>query len=101
MPLCNHLFDIFGHHRAACGLAGVLSRRGCAVESAVGQVCRESGAKITTNVRVRNLDIATDGRRLEVVDEGITLFGGVQLAIDAKLVAAHHGDGKPLRRADT
>ena len=53
---------------------------------------------------VRNLDIVqgnTDSRRLEVVAEGLSLFGGVQLALDATMVSAHHGDGTPLRKADT
>ena len=30
---CGRLFDVFGHHRASCALAGVLGRRGFAVES--------------------------------------------------------------------
>ena len=46
---------------------------------------------------VRDLDLSqapgVDGRRLEVVAEGLSLFGGVQLAIDATLVSALHGDG--------
>ena len=53
---------------------------------------------------VRDLDIAqgnSDSRRLEVIAEGLSLFGGVQLALDATLVFAHHGDGTPLRKADT
>ena len=52
---------------------------------------------------VRDLDIArsnTDARRLEVVAEGLSVFGGVQLVLDATLVSAHHGDGTPLRKAD-
>ena len=47
-----------------------------AVESVVGQICRESGAKVSTIVMVRNLDNATgsaDGRRLEVVAEGLSI----------------------------
>ena len=61
--VCGGLPDVLGHHRAACGVAGV-------VESVVEQICREIGARVSTNVVVRNLDIATrsaDGRRLEVV----------------------------------
>ena len=45
---------------------------------------------------VRNLDIArssTDARSLEVVAEGLAIFGGVQYAVDATLVSA-----PPLRR---
>ena len=61
--------------------ARVLGRRGFAVENAVAQICREGGA---------SLDISpvgsTDSRRLEVVAEGLSLYGGCQLAIDATLV---------------
>ena len=101
--VCGRRLDVFGHHRAACSRAGVLGRRGFAVESAVEQICREAGARVSTNVMVRDLDIArsnTDSRRLEVVAEGLSVFGGVQLALDATLVSAHHGDGTPLRKAD-
>ena len=101
---CGRPLDVLGHHRATCGKVGVLSRRGYAVVSTVAQICRESGARVSTNVMVRNFDIAqgnADSRRLEVVAEGLSLFGGVQLALDAMLVSAHHGDGTPVRKADT
>ena len=46
---------------------------------------------------VRDLDLSqvpgVDGRRLEVVAEGLSLFGGAQLAIDATLFSALRGDG--------
>ena len=74
------------------------------MESAVAQICREAGARVSTNVIVRNLDIVqdnNDSRKLEVIAEGLSLFGGVQLALDATLVSAHHGDGTPVRKADT
>ena len=78
--LCGCPLDVFGHHRAACATAGVLGRRGFAVESAVAQICREGGARVSTNVMVRDLDISqsnsTDSRRLEVIAEGLSLFGG-------------------------
>ena len=96
--VCGRRLDLFGHHRAACSRAGVLSRRGFAVESAVEQICRQAGARVSTNVMIRDLDIAgsnTDARRLEVVAEGLSIFGGVQLALDATLVSTHHGDGTP------
>ena len=101
--VCGRRLDLFGHHRAACSKAGVLSRRGFAVESAVEQICREAGARVSTNVMIRDLDIAgsnTDARRLEVVAEGLSIFGGAQLALDATLVSTHHGDGTPLRKSD-
>ena len=59
---------------------------------------------MSTNVMLRNLDISppqnSDGRRLEVVAEVLTLFGGCQLALDATLVSPLHGDGTHRRGAD-
>ena len=77
---CGRPLDSFGHHRA-CPRAGLLARRGFAVEMAAAKVCREAGARVTTNVMVRDLDLgvaqpALDGRRLEVVAEGLPLLGG-------------------------
>ena len=40
---CGRQIDQFGHHRAACARAGVLGRRGFALESAAGRICREAG----------------------------------------------------------
>ena len=46
---------------------------------------------------VTDLDLGApdvhDGRRLEVVAEGLPLFGGAQLALDTTLVSALHCDG--------
>ena len=46
---------------------------------------------------VRDLDLSqvpgVDGKRSEVVAEGLTLFRGAQLAIDVTLVSALCGDG--------
>ena len=76
----------------ACARAGVLGRRVFALESAAAKVC----CRVSTNVMVRDLDLRApdvlDGRRLEVVVEGL-LFGGAQLALDTTLVSALHGDG--------
>ena len=96
---CGRPIDPFGHHRAACARTGALGRRGFALESAAARVCREAGGRVTTNVMVRDLDLpvpdATDSRRLEVVVDGLPLFGGSQLAVDTTLVCALHGDGTP------
>ena len=58
-------------------------------------MCREAGARVSTNLYVRDMDLAEfnnlDGRRLEVVADGLTLWQGAQLAIDTTLVS-------PLRR---
>ena len=58
---------------------------------------------VATNVMVRDLDQAAfagaDGRRLEVVVDGLPLFGGSQLAVDATLVSALHANGQARRAA--
>ena len=80
---CGRQLDSFGHHRAACSVAGVLGRRGFPLEQAAAQVCREAGARVRTNTFVRDMDLegvhVFDGRRLEVVADGLTLWHGAQL----------------------
>ena len=47
---------------------------------------------------MRDLDLpvlATDSRRLEVVVDGLPLFGEVDLVVDTTLVCAMHCDGTP------
>ena len=69
------------------------------MESAAARVCRGAGGRVATNMFVRNMDLgvqrAADSRRLEVVVDGLPLFGGVQLAVDSKVVSALKGDGVP------
>ena len=101
---CGRLLDPFGHHRSACATAGVLGRRGFALESAAARMCREAGGRVMTNVLVRELDLSPidnrlDGRRLEVVADGLEAFGGAQLAIDTTLVCALRSDGTARPRA--
>ena len=100
---CGRPLDSFGHHRAACSRAGVLGRRGFAVESAAARICREAGGRVTLNMMVRDMDLAVphahDTRRLEIVADGLPLFGGTQLAIDTTLVSTLHCDGSARRGA--
>ena len=42
--------------------------------------------------------VQADGRRLEVVVDGLPLFRGAQLTIDTTLVSPLRGDGLPHRR---
>ena len=101
---CGRPLDSCGHHRAACARAGVLAGRGWALESGVARVCREAGGRVTTNVMIRDLDLiqpgVVDARRLEVVVDGLPLFGGAQLAVDGTLVSAIRSNGTARRRAD-
>ena len=88
---CGRPFDSRGHRRAACARAGVLGRRCFAVESAAARICREGGARVTTNSMVRDMDLAAlnpgDARRLEIVADGLPLFGCAQLAIDTTMIS--------------
>ena len=45
--------------------------------------------------------MAGDNRRLEVVDNGLPLHGGVQLAVDTTLVSSVRGSGEPRQGAAT
>ena len=73
-----------------------MGRRGFALEVAAAQVCREAGARVSTNQFVRDLDLGEfnglDGRRLEVIADGLSLWRGAQLAIDTTLVSPLHRD---------
>ena len=99
---CGRPLDCLGHHRASCSRAGVLGRRGFALESAAARVCREAGARVSTNIFVRDLDVvavrAEDQRRIEVIAEGLPVFHGSQLAIDTTLVSPVRADGEPHRQ---
>ena len=58
LPLSSHScrcrpLDCLGYHRASWSRAGVLGRRGFALESAAARACREAGARVSTNIIVR------------------------------------------------
>ena len=98
---CGRPLDPSGHHRAACAQAGVLGRQGYALESAAARVCREAGARVSTNVLVWDLDLLPPeraARRLEVVADGLPLFHGAQLAVDTTLVSPLRRNGVPHSR---
>ena len=59
------------------------------------RICREAGGRVRTNAFVRDLDVPDanpgDGRRLEVVVDGLPLFGGGQFHVGARCtVTADH-----------
>ena len=53
---------------------------------------------------IRDMDLpapeARGGRRIEIVADGLPLFGGAQLAVDATLVSPLHCDGSSMAGAD-
>ena len=74
----------------------MLGRRGYALESVAARICREAGGRVRTNMFVRDMDLdvpVSDGRRLEVVVDGLPLHG------DTTLVCALHADGRTRRGA--
>ena len=93
---CRQLHDLFGDHLAACPRSGV--------ERAAARICREAGATVALNVRLRdlNVDVARqDERRIEVIANGLALWGGSQLAVGTTLVSPLTSAGAPHRAAGT
>jgi hypothetical protein len=96
---CGGLLDTYGDHRAACSTCGVLRRRAKPLEKATARVCREAGARVAENVLLRDMNLEgispRGGRQLEVVANGLPLWGGAQLAVDATLVSPVRRNGSP------
>ena len=80
---CGAHLDSLGDHRAACPRAGLLRSRGVPLERAAGDL----------NVIAQR----HDDRRLEVIADGLPLWGGVQLAVEKPLVSALDASGRPRR----
>ena len=80
----------------ACSRAGLLGRRGFAVESAGARVCREAGGRVGVNVMVRDMDLAlpnphdATGWRSSSTDCPVWRSA---TAIDTTLVSPVRGDG--------
>ena len=100
---CRRTFDSLGDHRAACAQSGVLRSRGGPLERAAARVCREAGARVTTHTRLADLNVQhvqhIDDRRIEVIANGLPLWGGAQLAVDTTVVSPLTRAGEPRRRA--
>ena len=99
---CGRPLDPLGDHRAACSHAGVLGRRGWPLERMAARVCGEAGARVATDVFLRDLNVPLrrpGSRRLEVVANGLPLWRGAQVAVDTTLVSPVRRDGSPRGRA--
>ena len=73
------------------------------MESAAARICREAHGRVRKNAFVRDLNVFPvppgDGRRIEVVVDGLPLFHGAQLAVDTTLVSALKRNGEPRPQA--
>ena len=100
---CGCRVDVLGDHFSACMSSGHIKLRATPLEQTVAHICREAGARVRTNVLLRNLNVAAapgDQRQLEVIASGLPVFGGSQLAIDIALRSPLQRDGSPRARAD-
>ena len=95
---CGRDLDAQGDHRAACANSGALAARAPALEQAVARICREAGATVARNVALADMNIADavlDGRRIEIVANGLHAYHGQQLAIDTTCVSPLTRTGQP------
>ena len=100
---CGGTLDALDEHRAACPTAGVLGPRGVPLERAAARVCREGGARVATNVFLRDMNVdvpLTDSRRIEALANGLLLWQGAQAAVDTTFVSLVSRDGTRRAGAD-
>ncbi|OLP73283.1 hypothetical protein AK812_SmicGene47533 [Symbiodinium microadriaticum] len=94
---------LLGDHRAACATSGVLPTRALSLEHALARFCREAGARVARNVRVADMNsdvLLSDARKIEVGCNGLPLWHGALLAVDATLVSPLTHDGSPQPAVD-
>ena len=71
---CGGSLDFRGQHRAACPRSGRLRSRAVPTERTLARVCREAGATVRRNAKLRDMNIsvpATDERAIEVLASGL------------------------------
>ena len=93
------IWEPLGDHRSACAQSGLRRSRGGPLERAAARICREAGARVTTNTRVADLNIPSvhllDDRRMEVIANGLPLWGGASWLSTPLLSLLSHGKGSP------
>ena len=102
---CRRPLDPLGDHRAACAQSGVLRARGGPLERAAARICREGGARVTTNTRARGSQHPHPVQSRRSSHRGyrqwVTVWGGSQLAVDTTLVSPLTRSGEPRSRGGT
>ena len=100
--ICGTRLDSRGRHRAACPRSGLLRIRATPTERTLARVCREAGATVRCNTKLRDLNIGVslqDERAIEVVASGLPFHHGAQLAVDITLRGATTAAGLPCTNA--
>ena len=95
---CGDALDTFGRHRAACPRSGRLRTRAVGLERTLARVCREAGATVRYNTKLRDMNVAVaaeDERAIEVLASGLPIRQGAQLAVDVTVRCALTADGLP------
>ena len=93
VPLWTCLEDIGQHPRS-----GRLRLRAVGPERTLGRVCREAGATVRCNTKLRDMNVAisaNDERSIEVLASRLPLHHGSQLAVDITLRSALTAQGLP------
>ena len=54
---CGTMLDSTGRHRAACNRSGRLKKRALALERTLARVCREAGATVRCNAKLRDMNL--------------------------------------------
>ena len=104
---CRRTLDSLGDHRAACAQSGLLRPPGGGpLERAAAHICREAGARVTTNTRLVDLNLEHIDRQDDKKNRGnskrvTTVGGGNQLAVDTTLVSPLTREGVPRQRGGT
>ena len=89
--ICNfhRIIDPLSDHLALCATCGALVQRSYAQELAVARVFREAGRRVRTNILLRDLNVQgidpRDGRKIEMIVDGFSLYYGNQLTVDVTM----------------
>ena len=72
--LCGGFFDSLRRHRGACPRSGRSRSRAFATERTLARTCREAGATVRVNVKLRDMNVAVsalDEREVEMLASGL------------------------------
>ena len=99
---CGCFLDTTGRHRAACPRSGRLRTRAVGPARTLARVCREAGASVRINTKLRDMNVAistSDAREIEVLASGLPMHHGAQLAVDITMRSALTANGSACPNA--